>query len=227
MSLTTFYDYVKMLGLSRCLPANRRKKHVVGIRASRSGELLHMDSMVFRPLDHLRVYIHLIMDNYSRYILAHSAHEKLTATNTLATLEAALGDHRTVLSYNVDVLVMTDGGSENNLVPLARVRHLIAQKDISASNSMAEATNKSMKYCGVFCFPLADFQAVVAFLPKAINDYNNRPHTALFGLTPHEVFHGAIPDRCRYRLKIAEAVRNRLAVNVETHCRPEETPPCE
>lgn len=42
------------------------------------------------------------------------------------------------------------------------------------------------------------FQAVVAFLPKDIDDYNNKPHTDLFGLTPHEVFHVAIPDRRRF-----------------------------
>lgn len=185
-----------------------------------------MDSMVFCPLDHLRVYIHLVIDNYSRCILAHTAYEKLSAVNALATLETAIGGHQEVLSNTGQIVLMTDGGSENNFVSLARVSHLIAQRDISASNSMVEATNKSMKYRGLFCQPLADYKAVEAFLPKAVDDYNNRPHTALFGLTPYEVFHGAIPDRRRYGLKIAKAMKNRLATNMKIQCRHEETPPC-
>lgn len=167
------------------------------------------------------------MDNFSRAILAHSVHENLLATNTLATLETALLDHQEVLPGSGQVLLMTDGGSENNLVSFARVRHLTAQRDISASNSMIEAANKSMKYRGLFRFPLNDFKAVVAFLPKAVTNYNNRPHTALFGLTPLDVLHGAIPDRGRFRAKIGQAVRNRLAENMKAFCRPEETPPCE
>mgnify|MGYP006284400561 CR=1 FL=1 len=30
---------------------------------------------------------------------------------------------------------------------------------------------------------------------QAVPDYSNRPHASLYGLTPHEVTHGDIPDK--------------------------------
>ncbi|MBN8215965.1 MAG: hypothetical protein J0L75_04950 [Spirochaetes bacterium] len=51
---------------------------------------------------------------------------------------------------------LTDDGSENTLRNLAQVRHLVAQRDIMARNSMVEAGNFTLKYRFLFTFPLRD-----------------------------------------------------------------------
>ena len=76
-----------------------------------------------------------------------------------------------------------------------KLNRLVAQKDIRFSNSMIEAVNKRMKYDFLFRTQLLDFEHTKRFLETAVEQYNNRPHTALFGLTPYEVFNGAIPDK--------------------------------
>ena len=39
------------------------------LRAHTSKQILHMDVTIFRPSDHSRVYIYLILDNFSRAIM--------------------------------------------------------------------------------------------------------------------------------------------------------------
>jgi hypothetical protein len=43
----------------------------------------------------------------------------------------------------------------------------------------------------------------------AVPDFNNKPHSALFGLTPKEVFNGMLPDKDMYKPAIKHAVHKR------------------
>jgi putative transposase len=63
------------------------------------------------------------------------------------------------------------------------------------SNSMVEAVNKRMKYDFLFTTKLLNIEQTTQYLVYAVEQYNNKPHSSLFGLTPHEVFTGAIPDK--------------------------------
>src|SRR2546425_10128380 len=68
--------FVNMLnGLNPNLAHRRKrlKKHCEGLRANAPKQILHMDLTIFRPSDHSRVYIYLIMDNFSRAILGYNA----------------------------------------------------------------------------------------------------------------------------------------------------------
>jgi putative transposase len=69
LSLATWYKYTKLLDISKktikCL-----KKRKIGIRALIPNHIWHVDVTVFKTLDNVRVYIYLIVDNYSRFILS-------------------------------------------------------------------------------------------------------------------------------------------------------------
>ena len=68
---------------------------------------------------------------------------------------------------------------------------LIAQKDISFSNSIVEAQNKLIKYRYLFKKDYCDIHAIRDDLTWIIEDYNRRrPHISLNGATPHEAFFG-------------------------------------
>ena len=94
----------------------------------------------------------------------------------------------------------------------------IAQKEIRFSNSMIEAVNKRMKYDFLFRNELLDFEHTQRFLENAVVQYNNRPHSALFGLTPLEVFHGAKPDKNLFKDQILHAKILRKTENKALSC---------
>ena len=95
---------------------------------------------------------------------------------------------------------------------------MVAQKDIHFSNSMIEAVNKRMKYDFLFRNQLLDFEHTKHFLETAVQQYNNRPHSALFGLTPYEVFYGAIPDKTLFKNQIEQAKLLRKTENKALLC---------
>jgi hypothetical protein len=83
---------------------------------------------------------------------------------------------------------------------------------------MIEAVNKRIKYDFLFRHELLDFEHVERFLKTAVDTYNNRPHSALFGLTPHETFHGKIPDKNLFKLQKEQAKILRIAKNKALVC---------
>ena len=68
MGIGTWYKYANRLGIKNKFFSCNRKK-VIGIRASRPLQILHMDITIFKPLDNTKVYIYFIVDNFSRAIL--------------------------------------------------------------------------------------------------------------------------------------------------------------
>ena len=89
------------------------------------------------------------------------------------------------------ITLITDGGPENNLktflselsLPLEHRKALI---DIQYSNSLIEAHNKILKYNYLYRMDIPDGERLKTVLPKMIEDFNNRPHISLQGLTPNE-----------------------------------------
>ena len=94
----------------------------------------------------------------------------------------------------------------------------IAQKDIRFSNSMVEAVNKRIKYDFLFRHQLLDFEHTQRFLEKAVEQYNNRPHSSLYGFTPLEVFNGLKPDKYFYKPQMELAKTLRKAENKALSC---------
>ncbi|MCB9236216.1 MAG: transposase family protein [Bacteroidia bacterium] len=152
LSLSTWYKYNRLLVIRRPLPC-KRDRQIEGLRATQPNEYWHLDVTVFKTQIGVKHYIHILMDNFSRKILAWTVADKLSAQGSVEVLKKAwmaLGEQ---LKEVIPSLIV-DGGSENNaqLVestlaehPLP-IRKLIAQGDILQSNSMVEAFNKTLKY---------------------------------------------------------------------------------
>jgi len=124
-----------------------------------------------------------------------------------------------------DTVLLVDDGIENkgfvsNAIENKELKiiKLIAQKDIHFSNSMIEAVNKRIKYDFLFRRQLFDVEHTRRFLETAVEQYNNRPHSSLYGQTPREVFHGAPPDKTIFKIQMAEAKIKRIAENTTLSC---------
>ena len=122
------------------------------------------------------------------------------------------------------VLFVDDGIENKGFVSNAienqemKLNKLIAQKDIHFSNSMVEAVNKPMKYDFLFRAELLDIEHAQRFLETAVEQYNHRPHSALFGLTPYEVFHGRAPNKTFFKPQMEQAKLLRKAENKTLLC---------
>ena len=69
-----------------------KPKH--GVRASKPDELWHVDMTVIRLLDSTKVYLHAVIDNFSRRILAWRVTENFSVATTVAILQEADGVRR-------------------------------------------------------------------------------------------------------------------------------------
>lgn len=220
MGLQTFYRYADMLNILRIVP--KKKKPRIGIRSNYPFELLHMDTTIFRLSNLIRVYIHFIMDNFSRAILGHYVSLKWNSKHTVENLKAVCEKYHL---YYKPLDLMCDDGSENKgevnnfiIQPNIQIKRVIAQIETSFSNSMIEAVNKKIKYDFLFTRKFETFEEVKIFLNTAVEEYNNRYHSALFGITPLNVLNGAIPDRHLFATQINDSRKERILKNKQELC---------
>ena len=132
-------------------------KPKVGIRAYAPNGLWHIDVTIIRLLDGTRVYLHAVIDNFSRRILAWTLEERLGAGGTCRILLEA-GRH--LGSRAAETTVMTDSGAESvnanvdALLDRVGLRRVLAQVEVSFSNSMIEAFWRSLRHAWLYLHTL-------------------------------------------------------------------------
>lgn len=200
LSVNTWHKYFRLLNLSRRVPRSNRKSKI-GIRADKPNRIWHADVTIFRTMDNIKIYIYLVVDNFSRKILSWKASTRLSGKIRVQTIIDAFNKFH---NNTADTDVLFDDGTENNnssvdsffnseSIPLNKI---IAQKDIRFSNSMVEAVNKILKYRWLFTHDVPNLDSLINHLNYFIPIYNDvRPHVSLKGLTPSEAFDGISLDK--------------------------------
>jgi hypothetical protein len=223
MSLTSFYKYAKYFDNSSSRKLFKVKQKT-GIRAAKPKEIIHADVCVYRPVDNSKCFIYFIVDNFSRMILGWKVSLEYKSSIMLYNLQNVYSNFILEKEKPSTILLVDDGIENKGFVCNAienkelNLTRLIAQKDIIFSNSMVEAVNKRMKYDFLFRAELLDFEHTQRFLETAVEQYNNRPHSALYGFTPQEVFNGAKPDKHFFKNQIEDAKILRKAENKALLC---------
>jgi hypothetical protein len=228
-SVRTWYVIVRANGWRRLRERQYPEKCRVGVRATAPNELWHIDVTIFRLLDGSRVYLHAVLDNFSRRILAFRVERVLGAETTREMLLEAR--HRLGAETAKPVRVFTDGGSENVCLTsdaelATLVTRVIAQVEVSFSNSMIEAFWSALKHRWLYLHRLDTLDAVRRLVAQYVGDHNDLiPRVELGGRTPTEAYEGrpapALEDACR------EARARRLEANRRTSCGVCDEPPCE
>lgn len=207
-------------GISR--PKFKKPRPEVGLRASAPNEKWHIDITKFKIIGK-EYSIYIIMDNFSRYILNWGVHPSVSGKFMRDLLQSTMSKYK---PSNAKLIV--DGGSENNNIYVDTLladnpntlTKLIAQKDISFSNSMVEAVNKILKYNYLFPFEIKSLQHLLKQLEFAIYDYNiKRPHFALKGSTPFEAFNNTPWDTSLMPIQFELARLDRLTINRKNVCK--------
>jgi putative transposase len=85
-SPSTWYRLVRKYGWRRPRIRVHPAKPKVGLRTTRPDEMWHIDTTVIRLLDGTRAYLHAVIDNFSRRILAWRVADTFAPVNSVAVL---------------------------------------------------------------------------------------------------------------------------------------------
>ena len=222
-SPTTWARLVRKRGwrspLQRVFPPRPKED----VRATRPGELLHIDVTIIRLLDGTRAFLHGVIDNYSRKILAWRLARRLDPATTCEVLIRAgeqLPTSEDPATVYADSGVENVNGQVDGLLSLGKLRRVLAQVEVSFSNSMIEAWWRSLKHNWLYLNELDSFAAVERLVGWYVHEHNQViPHAAFRGQTPDEVFAGGgdqVPRKLRDGLRAAHLAR--LQINRGLSC---------
>lgn len=225
-SSSTWYRLIRRHGWRRPRARVHPPKPKVGIRAKAPNEIWHVDATVIRLLDGSRIYVHALIDNYSRKILAHRVASRLDPAATASMLLEGIRG----MEEEAQPKLLVDGGSENKgdevneLIESGKLSRLLAMTDVTFSNSMIESWWRSLKHNWLFLNQLDSLKGVKKLVDFYVHEHNDViPHSAFDGQTPAEVYAGSgdqIPDQLAVRREHAR--QERMEVNRATTC-----PACE
>jgi Integrase core domain. len=214
--VSTITGYAKRLGLIN--PTHFHKSRKRGsFSATAPNQAWHLDATIIMTDLHEKAYLQLVIDNYSRKIIAWEISGTISGLQTTTLLKKAFASLSGAVPESFDLIV--DGGPENNNSRVSAflnntpIRKLVAKVDVAFSNSMIEAVNKILKYQYLFRKSIPDLAHIVEFVRKAIEDYNSRPHYFLRGVTPNDAYTGKVFNREEYRKGIESARAKRIAEN--------------
>ena len=220
-SPTTWYRLVRANKWRRPRQRVHPAKPTVGIRATRPNEVWHVDTTLIRLLDGSKAYLHAIIDNFSRRVLAWRVNDTfIPAVTGELLIEAA----REIEDAKPQVLV--DGGVENyntavdKLVDSGLLKRILAQTEIRYSNSLIESWWRVIKHQWLFLNTLDTAASVGKLVAFYVDQHNSHlPHSAFKGQTPDEMYYGTGDDipKTLEEAKL-QARELRLKSNRERNC---------
>jgi putative transposase len=222
-SPSTWYSLVRKFGWRRPRLRVHPAKPKVGLRTTRPNEMWHIDTTVIRLLDGTRAYLHAVIDNFSRRILAWRVADTFAPVNTVAVLVEA---GRSATPSETTPVVLADAGVENvnaqidELITAGVLRRVLAFTELKFSNSMIEAWWRALKHQWLFLHSLDSVTTVRRLVEFYVQEHNRvLPHSAFRGQTPDEMYFGtgdAIPADLTVRS--AAARRARVKANRSATC---------
>jgi len=148
-SPSTWYRLVRQHGWRRPRLRVHPAKPKVGLRTTRADEMWHIDTTVIRLLDGTRVYLHAVIDNFSRRILAWRVAETFAPVNSVVVLvEAGRGrrPQRRLRSCWRTRGVENVNPQVDDLIAAGVLRRVLAFTELKFSNSLIEAWWRSLTH---------------------------------------------------------------------------------
>jgi len=138
----------------------------------------------------------------------------------VARFAARFTDFRVAPETNALMRAMVDNGEVDALLALGQLRRVLAQVEVTFSNSIIEAWWRSLKHNWLFLNTLDSLAAVERLVAFYVEQHNAvMPHSAFRGQTPDEIYSGtgtAVPDHLAAARCVAR--EQRLQRNRALHC---------
>jgi transposase InsO family protein len=160
-SASTWHRLIRERGWRRPRKRLYPARPKIGVRATGPNEWWHIDLTVLRLASGARVYLHAVIDNYSRRVLAWEVAERVTGRTTRGVIDAA-----TRLLGEGEVSLMADSGVENvnatveEYLAGSPIKRILAQVEVVQSNSMIEAFWRSLRHQWLYLHELGSIGQV-------------------------------------------------------------------
>ncbi len=214
-SASTWYRLIRIHKWRRPRFRVHPAKPKVGIRATLVNEIWHIDTTIIRLLDGGRAYLHAVIDNYSRRILAWRVVKSFHPVTTAQLLLEAANEIGAVKPT-----VLVDGGIENyntavdKVIESSLLKRVLAQAEIRCSNSMIESWCRVLKHQWLYWNQLDTVKTVEKLVAFYVEQHNKHlPHSVFQGQTPDEMYLG-IGEHIPQQLQAARMVARRLRMKV-------------
>src|ERR1700730_11017477 len=222
-SPSTWYRLVLQHGWRRPPLRVHPVKPKIGLRTTRANEMWHIDTTLIRLLDGTHAYLHAVIHNFSRRILAWRVADTFAPVNSVTVL---LDASRAATPSETTPVVLADAGVENvnaqvdDLIITGVLRRVLAFTELKFSNSMIEAWWRSLKHQWLFLHSLNSVPTVRRLVAFYVDEHNRvLPHSAFRGQTPDEMYFGtgdAVPADLMSRAVAAR--RARVEANRSATC---------
>jgi len=220
-SATTGAKLVRQRGWRRPRRRVYPEKPKIGIRATHPNEYWHIDVTVIRLVDDTKAYLHAVIDNFSRRILSWRLAKRLDPTTTCEILKEVGRNLQRTPTVVADSVVENVNAGVDQLMHDGVIRRVLAQVEVSFSNSMIEAFWRSLRHQWLYLHSLESFGQLEQLIDFYVREHNTQmPHHAFGGQTPDEIYFGQA-DGVRNRLTAArhQARRARMEANRGESCR--------
>lgn len=145
--------------------------------------------ITYLPLNSGFVYLTVVMDWYSRFVLAWEVSVTMEEHFCVNALESALRRHRCPEIFNTDQGAQYTGKRFTGVLKDHQVQISMDGKGRALDNIMVERLWRSVKYEDVYVKDYGSVRELVAGLRSYFEFYNHqRPHQGLAGKTPAEVY---------------------------------------
>jgi transposase InsO family protein len=225
-SIDSWYKYVQIFGWDRPRKEVEETNRKEGIRAKKPNEIWHVDVTQVKTKAGEVVYVQVVYDNFSRFIIAWKVTTSIGGLSTVDLLEKARKRAQDLGGPQV-AQVMMDGGPENDnsnvlqFVTSKNFRRLIARVDIHFSNSMVESLFRCLKSNFLNGEEIGSPGDVEKKCEFYFGEHNERIPKAIFkGATTREMFLGLWTSDAQTKLKdgLKAARENRALVFQRKSC---------
>ena len=222
ISQTKFREIAVALGEDVKRKRILKKEVYKSLESFTPNQYIQADKTAYKLSNGVKAWIYLVIDHYSRKILAAHVSFSSKSIESLTTLNVAIKNNN--LS-EVNFTYMTDAGSENKgrikeFIGLQKhIKHVIAQTtQMNYSNSMVESIIKYFKREILKRKSFKTIEELIVAVSEGVLTYNNRRRVFLDGATPNEFYNGNEPDMIEYDSLYKQDMQRRANVNREFDC---------
>ena len=172
----------------------RNEQSLMRFEAPHPNALWMMDALSFRVHEQ-RLYLHLVLDDFSRFIVAHRVSEEITAEEAVATLRAAIDKH------GKPERVLTDRGGQfvavrgltafGRFVEAELIDHSVSRPYHPQTVGKVESVNRAIQKELLYLHELRSAEEARAKIASWVDHFNfRRAHLGIDGLVPADRYFG-------------------------------------
>jgi putative transposase len=202
--LKRFFGWrISVKAIARVLRANgyrtehrtaRVEQELQRFEAIRPNALWQMDALALR-VHKLRVYLHLVIDDFSRFIVGHRLGETITSDDAVTTLQGAIAKHgkpeRMLTDRGGQFLAVRAETSFRRYLERETIDHSVSRPYHPQTLGKVESVNRAIQKELIYLREFATVDEMSEAIDEWVDSYNlKRAHMGIDGLTPADRYFG-------------------------------------